>query len=113
SQPMTAAALAVFMFSMAGVPPLAGFVPKFIIFMAAVHAGLIWLAVLGILASVVGCYYYLRVVKLMYFDAPAGDLPPSAPLAGARFALGCNAAAVLLLGVLPGPLLDLCARLIQ
>jgi NADH-quinone oxidoreductase subunit N len=49
----------------------------------------------------------------VYFDAPAGDLPPPAHLAGERFVLGCNAAAVLILGVLPGPLLDLCARLIR
>jgi NADH-quinone oxidoreductase subunit N len=63
--------------------------------------------------SVVGVFYYLRVIKLMYFDAPAGELPPTARLAGERFVLGLNAAAVLVLGVLPAPLLDLCARLIQ
>jgi len=65
----------------------------------------------------VGAYYYLRVVKLMYFDEPPTALPaakPAAqPAAGVRLALGLNAAAVLLLGVLPGPLLDLCARLIH
>jgi len=63
--------------------------------------------------SVVGAYYYLRVIKLMYFDEPAGQRPPTRAAAGVRLALGLNAAAVLLLGVLPGPLLDLCARLIH
>ncbi|MDA5193752.1 NADH-quinone oxidoreductase subunit NuoN [Govanella unica] len=70
SRPMLAAAFAVFMFSLAGIPPLAGFFGKFYIFISAVHAGLIWLAVLGVLASVIGAYYYLRIVKVMYFDAP-------------------------------------------
>jgi NADH-quinone oxidoreductase subunit N len=63
--------------------------------------------------SVVGAYYYLRVVKLMYFDEPAGTQPPAAREPGVRFTLGVNAAAVLALGLLPGPLLDLCARLIH
>jgi NADH-quinone oxidoreductase subunit N len=61
----------------------------------------------------VGAYYYLRVIKLMYFDEPAAQLPPTRAATGVRLALGLNAAAVLLLGVLPGPLLDLCARLIH
>jgi NADH-quinone oxidoreductase subunit N len=105
SQPLTAAALAIFMFSMAGVPPLAGFVPKFIIFMAAVHAGLIWLAVLGILASVVGCYYYIRVVKLMYFDAPAEELDPTAGGSAVRVVTALTAIIILLFILIPGPLL--------
>ena len=105
SQPMMAAALAIFMFSMAGVPPLAGFVPKFIIFMAAVHAGLVWLAVLGVLASVVGCYYYIRVVKLMYFDAPAEALDPTAGGSAVRFVTAVTALIILLFILIPGPLL--------
>ena len=64
-----AAALAVFMFSLAGIPPLAGFWGKFYVFLAAVRAGLWPLAVLGVLASVVGAYYYLRIIKVMFFDA--------------------------------------------
>ena len=105
SQPLTAAALAIFMFSMAGVPPLAGFVPKFIVFMAAVHAGLIWLAVLGILASVVGCYYYIRVVKLMYFDTPAEALDPTAGGSAVRVVTALTAVIILLFILIPGPLL--------
>lgn len=69
--PMTALALTVFMFSLAGIPPLAGFIGKYMVFMAAIEAGLFALAVIGVLASVVGCYYYLRIVKLMYFDEAA------------------------------------------
>ena len=68
TQPLLAAALAVFMFSLAGIPPLAGFFAKLYVFMAAIDAGLVPLAVIGVLASVVGAYYYLRIVKVMYFD---------------------------------------------
>ncbi|CAN5659467.1 NADH-quinone oxidoreductase subunit NuoN [soil metagenome] len=68
SHPMLALAMLIFMFSMAGIPPLAGFWGKLYIFMAAVEAKLFWPAVLGVLASVVASYYYLRIVKVMYFD---------------------------------------------
>lgn len=70
TRPGMAMALAIFMFSLAGIPPLAGFFGKFYVFMAALDAGLITLSVIGALASVVGAYYYLRIVKIMYFDAP-------------------------------------------
>ena len=59
------------MFSLAGIPPLAGFFAKFYVFLAAVKAGLYPLAVIGVVASVVGAYYYLRIVKIIYFDEPA------------------------------------------
>jgi NADH-quinone oxidoreductase subunit N len=111
--PQLAVAMLVLMFSTAGVPPFVGFWAKLRIFQVLWETGHLWLVVIAAAMSVVGAFYYLRVIKLMYFDAPAGDLPPSARLAGARLVLGCNAAAVLILGVLPGPLLDLCARLIQ
>ena len=65
---MMAAALTAFMFSMAGIPPLAGFFGKLYIFMAAVDAGLMTLAIVGVLTSVVAAFYYLRIVKVMYFD---------------------------------------------
>ncbi|MEQ8397190.1 NADH-quinone oxidoreductase subunit NuoN [Thalassobaculum sp.] len=68
SHPMMAFALMVFMFSMAGIPPLAGFFGKWYVFMAAVQAGLFGLAVIGVLASVVGAFYYLRIIRIMYFD---------------------------------------------
>jgi len=71
TQPMLAVVLAVFMFSLAGVPPLAGFFGKFYVFIAAIQAHLYVLAVIGVVASVVAAYYYLRVVKVMFFDEPS------------------------------------------
>ncbi|WP_448664369.1 NADH-quinone oxidoreductase subunit NuoN [Sphingomonas sp. CJ20] len=71
TRPMLAFAMAMFMFSLAGIPPLFGFYAKFAVFEAAVEAGLFPLAVIGIAASTIGAYYYLRVVKTMYFDEPA------------------------------------------
>jgi len=69
-QPMMAAAMAIFMFSLAGIPPLAGFFAKFYVLMAAINAGLYTLAVIAVLAAVVGSFYYLRIIKVMYFDEP-------------------------------------------
>jgi NADH-quinone oxidoreductase subunit N len=71
TKPTMALMLAIFLFSLAGVPPLAGFFGKFYFFLAAIKAGLFGLAVIGMLASVVGAYYYLLIVKVMYFDEPA------------------------------------------
>ena len=63
--------MAIFMFSLAGIPPLFGFWPKFVVFHAAVQAELTWLAAIGIATSVIGAFYYLKIVKMMYFDEPA------------------------------------------
>jgi NADH-quinone oxidoreductase subunit N len=71
THPATAFFMAILLFSMAGVPPLAGFFAKFYVFLAAIKAGLYVLAVIGVLASVVGAYYYLAIIKVMYFDEPA------------------------------------------
>jgi NADH-quinone oxidoreductase subunit N len=71
TDPGLALAMAIFMFSMAGVPPLSGFFGKLYVFLSAVQSGLWTLAIVGVLTSVVGAYYYLRVVKVMYFDPPA------------------------------------------
>jgi NADH-quinone oxidoreductase subunit N len=80
TQPVVAAALAIAMFAMAGIPPLSGFFGKLYVFMAAVQAGQYTLAVLGVLASVVGAYYYIRIVKIMYFDEAGVPLDrPMAP----------------------------------
>jgi NADH-quinone oxidoreductase subunit N len=70
TNPLMALALALFMFSLAGIPPLAGFFGKFYVFLAAINAGLYVLAVIGVITSVVGAFYYLRIIKLMYFDEP-------------------------------------------
>jgi NADH-quinone oxidoreductase subunit N len=71
TRPMLALAMAMFMFSLAGIPPLFGFVPKLLVFQAAVQADLTWLAAVAIATSVIGAYYYIMIVKLMYFDEPA------------------------------------------
>ena len=88
SRPGLAAALAFFMFSLAGIPPFLGFWSKLAVFIAAVHSGLIWLAVAGILGTVIGAYYYLKIVKILYFDAPGAPLGRvRAPLEGALILL--------------------------
>jgi NADH-quinone oxidoreductase subunit N len=76
TNPVLAFMFAMLLFSLAGIPPLAGFFAKFYVFLAAVQAGLYPLAVIGVLASVVGAYYYLRIVKIMYFDEPAEKFAP-------------------------------------
>jgi NADH-quinone oxidoreductase subunit N len=76
TDPTTAMWMAIFMFSMAGIPPLAGFFAKWYVFVAASKANLFTLAVIGVLTSVVGAYYYLAIVKTMYFDEPAGKVDP-------------------------------------
>jgi NADH-quinone oxidoreductase subunit N len=111
--PLLAVTMMVAMFSLAGVPPFVGFWAKLRIIQALWETNHLWLVVLAVTMSVVGAYYYLRVVKLMYFDDPTGTQPAAAREPGVRFALGLNAAAALALGLLPGPLLDLCARLIH
>jgi NADH-quinone oxidoreductase subunit N len=83
TRPGLALAMAVFMFAMAGIPPLAGFFGKLYVFLAAVQAGQYALAVIGVLASVVGAFYYLRIVKVMYFDEPIAAFDASAREVGA------------------------------
>ena len=104
SNPLMAAALAIFMFSMAGIPPLAGFFGKLYVFLPAISAGLYTLAVIGVVASVVAAYYYLRVIKVMYFDELAEGFEES-PGWEVPSILALTALAVLLLFVVPGPLL--------
>jgi NADH-quinone oxidoreductase subunit N len=111
--PLLALAMMLLMFSTAGVPPLVGFWAKLRIFQALWETNHLWLVILAAAMSVVGAYYYLRVIKLMYFDDPVGPAPPAAAAGGVRLTLGLNAAAALVLGILPGPLLNLCARLIH
>jgi NADH-quinone oxidoreductase subunit N len=104
SNPGLALAMAIFMFSMAGIPPLAGFFGKFFVFKAAIQAELYTLAIIGVLTSVVSAFYYLRVVKVMYFDEPAAALerPIGRTLATV---IGGTAAFTLFFVFKPGPLL--------
>lgn len=103
THPFMAFVMAAAMFSMAGIPPLAGFFGKFYVFLAAVEAGLMPLAVLGLVTSVIACYYYLRVVKFMYFDEPAEPLDAGIPL-GVRISLAASLAVMLLFFLAPGGL---------
>lgn len=109
TQPLLAAGLAVAMFSMAGIPPLAGFFGKLYVFLAAVSAGLYLLAVIGVVASVVGAYYYLRIVKIMYFDEPGPGFDPAVE-PGQVGVLGVSTAFTLLFFLWPVPLVDAAAK---
>jgi NADH-quinone oxidoreductase subunit N len=98
-----AVALAILMFSMAGIPPLSGFFGKLYVFAAAIRAGLVPLAVIGVLTSVIGAFYYLRVIKVMYFDQ--GDLQFDKAATGVRFVIATGALASVLFVLIPGPVI--------
>ncbi|HET9716335.1 MAG TPA: NADH-quinone oxidoreductase subunit NuoN [Pseudolabrys sp.] len=103
THPTMAFFLGVLLFSLAGIPPLAGFFAKFYVFLAAIKAGLFTLAVIGVLTSVIGAYYYLAIVKIMYFDAPARGFERMPALL--RVVLGVSGLANILFFVYPAPLL--------
>ncbi|MGH8687524.1 MAG: NADH-quinone oxidoreductase subunit NuoN [Burkholderiales bacterium] len=105
--PWLAFLMLLMMFSLAGVPPMAGFYAKFAVISAAVQAGQVWLAVTAVVLSLIGAFYYLRVVKLMYFDEPAPGLA-AAGGGTARVLLSLNGLALLALGILPQKLMELC-----
>jgi NADH-quinone oxidoreductase subunit N len=109
--PLLAGALAVVMFSTAGVPPFVGFWAKLQIIEALLGSGLMVFAIVAVIASVIGAFYYLRVVWLMYFEAP-GEQPAIGPAAPLKVVLAINALAVLALGVFPQQLLALCRHVI-
>jgi NADH-quinone oxidoreductase subunit N len=102
TSPLMAFMLAVLLFSLAGIPPLAGFFAKFYVFLAAIEAGLYVLAVVGVLLSVVGAFYYLRIVKIMYFDEPVGAFEPMPRLLAV--VLGASGLLILFYFVYPAPL---------
>jgi NADH-quinone oxidoreductase subunit N len=102
----------ILMFSLAGIPPAIGFYAKLVVLQALLAAGHVWLAVVAVLFSLIGAYYYLRVVKLMYFDEPV-DTTPLQAQPGLRGVLALNGALVVGLGIVPGPLLSLCLMAMQ
>ncbi|MWL86686.1 MULTISPECIES: NADH-quinone oxidoreductase subunit NuoN [unclassified Cupriavidus] len=110
--PWFAFLMLVMMFSMAGIPPTVGFYAKLAVLQAVVKAGMSWLAVVAVLFSLIGAFYYLRIVKLMYFDAPAGEEPLEAS-GGVRAMLSLNGLAVILLGIFPAALMSLCYEAIR
>jgi NADH-quinone oxidoreductase subunit N len=95
------------MFSLAGIPPTVGFYAKFVVIQAAVDAGFVWLAVVAVMTSLVGAFYYLRVVKLMYFD-DASDTAPVDARADNRWLISANGLALLGFGIFPQQLLGIC-----
>jgi NADH-quinone oxidoreductase subunit N len=101
----------VVMFSLAGLPPTVGFFAKLSVLQAVLDAGYTWLVVYAVLLSVVGAFYYLRVVKLMYMDEPTSEITID-PRADMQWVLSVNALAILVLGVFPASLMDLCTRAI-
>jgi NADH-quinone oxidoreductase subunit N len=109
--PWFAAVMLMLMFSMAGVPPFVGFWAKLAVIQAVLNVDLLWLAVVAVLFSVIGAYYYLRVVKLMYFDEPS-ERRALEGSGAVRFVLSLNGLAVLVLGIYPGLLLALCAKVL-
>ena len=105
--PWSAFTMLVLMFSMAGVPPFLGFWAKWSVLAAVVGSGFVWLAVVAVGFAIIGAFYYLRVIRLMYFDKPE-DLAPISAGQGMRVMVSVNALAILLIGLYPGPLLALC-----
>lgn len=110
--PWFAFVMLLLMFSLAGIPPTAGFYAKLAVLQAVVNAGMTWLAVLAVIMSLIGAFYYLRVVKLMYFDAPT-DAETLQSTGSMRFVLSINGLAMVWFGLLPGSLMDWCLHAIR
>ena len=98
------------MFSMAGIPPFLGFWAKLAVLRATIEGGMLWLAIVGIVFAVIGCFYYLRVVKVMYFDPPPEGAPAPRGDRPVRLVLAVNALALLVLGLFWNPLMAWCLR---
>ena len=107
--PVLSLVLAFCLISLTGIPPTAGFIAKIYVFNAAVQYGLLWLVIIAVINTAISAYYYLRVVKVMYTEAPASEerVPSSAAL---RFTLLVSSIGVLILGIVPGPLLSIAER---
>lgn len=110
--PWFALVMLMVMFSLAGVPPFVGFYAKLVVLGAVLDAGLVWLAAVGVLFAVIGAFYYIRVVWYMYF-AEADDKAPLTATPDMRIVVSANAIVLLVLGLFPGGLLDLCARVLS
>ncbi|MEO6016812.1 MAG: NADH-quinone oxidoreductase subunit NuoN [Polaromonas sp.] len=114
--PLYAGVMAICMFSLAGLPPLVGFYAKLSVLQALISSqqtSYLVLAVFAVMMSLVGAFYYLRIIKVMYFDAPQGNVQPISAPADARVVLSINGALILILGIMPGGLMTLCAQSIS
>jgi NADH-quinone oxidoreductase subunit N len=105
--PWFAVVMTVLMFSLAGVPPMMGFMAKWAVLQAVVTTGQVWLAIVAVMFSLIGAFYYLRVVKVMWFDE-AADTSPIVTAGDMRVVMSINGLAVVLLGLMPGSLLGAC-----
>ena len=110
--PWLAFIMLLLMFSMAGIPPTVGFYAKLAVLQAVVQIQYVWLAVVAVMLSLVGAFYYLRIIKLMYFDAPH-DHSPIAASGDSRLLMSANGIEVLALGILPQPLMAVCVNAIN
>lgn len=104
-----AAMMALIMFSMAGVPPTVGFLAKLVVLKSVIGADLVWVAVVGVAFSIIGAFYYLRIIKLMYFDKPV-ETAPLVASGGTQVALSLNGLAMLGLGIFPASLMAVCVN---
>ncbi|WP_038369124.1 NADH-quinone oxidoreductase subunit NuoN [Brackiella oedipodis] len=112
--PLLAFSVLLLMFSYAGIPPLVGFYAKVAVLQATIHAGYLWLAIAAVIFSLIGAFYYIRVVKVMYFDEPAEDAPAVGSLLNFRGGvMSINSLVILLLGILPGGLMALCTLVVN
>jgi NADH-quinone oxidoreductase subunit N len=105
--PWFAVVMTILMFSLAGVPPMMGFMAKWAVLQAVVTSGQVWLAILAVMFSLIGAFYYLRVVKTMWFDEPVDTSVIAVPF-DMRLTLSVNGVAVVVLGLMPGSLLGAC-----
>src|SRR3990170_4711412 len=105
-KPLLAAMLALFMFSLAGIPPFAGFFGKYYVFIAAIKSNLTWLAIVGVFSSAISAYFYLRIVVLMYFKESTSEIS-LADSKTSLFAVTVASILVILLGIFPGSILQL------
>jgi NADH-quinone oxidoreductase subunit N len=110
--PWFAIVMTVLMFSLAGVPPMVGFMAKWAVLQAVVNAGMVWLSVVAVLFSLIGAFYYLRIVKTIWFDE-AADTAPINTSADMRAVMSINGVAVVVLGIVPGWLLAVCYTAMQ
>ncbi|KFC76483.1 NADH-quinone oxidoreductase subunit N [Massilia sp. LC238] len=110
--PWFAVVMTVLMFSLAGVPPMVGFMAKWAVLQAVVNAGMVWLSVVAVLFSLIGAFYYLRIVKTIWFDE-AADTAPINTSADMRAVMSINGVAVVVLGIIPGWLLAVCYTAMQ
>jgi len=108
--PLLGLAMSIFMFSMAGIPPFVGFIAKFYIFTAAIKSGFIWLAIIGVINSVISLYYYLRVFVIMYFTETSKEIIFPAPSTALVVAILLAVSGVLLIGILPSGLWDMAVQ---